>query len=280
MSILSGAGPSGLEPLIITICGAPGSGKSTVAASFPKPFLIRTTGEAVPRDIPVDQRPAELGETGTPDQLWEQLKALAREDHEYKTLIIDSVSGLENLFVQSVLDSDPKAKSIQQAGGGYGAGRGMVTAMHLRVRKAAEIMRKRGMNVVFVAHSDIIRIEPPDAESYTSYSLRLHDKSMSGYVDSVDVVGFLKQETIVTGDERKRAISDGSRVLVTYLTPSNISKNRLGIHEDLPVEHGKNPLAAWIVPEKARRGRPPKTVAAADTPADDEIRDAMQEGVN
>lgn len=256
MSLLKRAKPAQTGALIVTICGTPGSGKTSLAATFPRPFLIRTQGEAVPRDVPAADRPAELGLTDSVDKLWQQFEALRTEDHDYKTVIVDSVSGLETLFVDHVVDADPKARSIQQAGGGYGAGRDMVTGMHTRVRKEAEALMRRGINVIFIAHSDIARIEPPDSEGYTQWSLRLHNKSMAAYVDSVDVVGFLRQSTALIGDnpDKKRAITDDTRVLVVHLTPACVSKNRLGITEEIEVQKGVNPLAAYLgaAPRKAK----------------------------
>jgi len=85
-------------------------------------------------------------------------------------------------------------------------------------------------------------------EPYMSYTLRLNKRSMPSYVDDVDVVGFLRLETFVKGgeDERKVAISDGSRELVCYATAENVSKNRYGIKDPIPVKLGENPLAKYI----------------------------------
>ncbi len=264
MSLLAEAKKPQAEPMIATICGNPGTGKTSLAATFPKPFLIRTVGESMPRDIPESQMPDALGEVSTAAMLWAQLMALVEEEHDYRTAILDSVTGLESLFIQDVLDSDPKARGIQQALGGYGAGRAAVTASHMRVRKAAEALRKRrGMNVVFIAHADIVQINPPDSDAYAQYSLRMNDKSMAPYVDAVDLVGFLKQGTVLMGDDgNKKAISTGERVLTTYLTPASVSKNRYGIEEDLEVRRGENPLAQWIgqsEPAKRVRTRKPDT---------------------
>ena len=183
------------------------------------------------------------------EELWKQITGLIHEEHEYKTLVVDSVTALERMFAANIVENDPKKpKGIQQALGGYGAGREAVAAMHARLRKAAGILAARkGMHTVFVAHADTNRIEPPDSDPYMRYTLRLHEKSMAPYVDDVDVVGFLKLETFTKGEgERKQAISDGTRVLVCHATAANVSKNRFGINEPIIVEAGKNPLANYI----------------------------------
>jgi hypothetical protein len=247
MSILSTVSKPADRPVIVTVCGDSGLGKTTLACSFPDPIVIRA--EDGLQAIPAEFRPDAFPVLDGPDMLWDQLKALIHEEHNYKTLVVDSVTALERMFVQSVIDSDPKKpRGIQQALGGYGAGRDAVSGMHGRVRRAAGILaEKRGMNTVFVAHADTSRIEPPDSDAYMRYTLRLHEKSMPSYIDDVDVVGFLKLETFTTGDgERKKAISDGTRMLITYATAANVSKNRFGITEPIKVEIGVNPLAAYI----------------------------------
>lgn len=263
MSLLSGATKPQPEPMIATIFGNPGAGKTSLAATFPKPFLIRTVGEALPEDIPAEQMPDSLGEVDKVADLWSQLMALVEEEHSYETLILDSVTGLEGLFIADVLAADPKARGLNQALGGYGAGREAVAAQHARVRKAAEALRKRrGMNVVFIAHADITRIEPPESEGYNQYSLRLGSKSMSPYVDAVGLVGFIKQAVVLLGDEgNRKAVTSGDRVLTTYLTPGSVSKNRMGITEDIDVIKGENPLSPWLkaATPKKRKAKPAVT---------------------
>jgi len=247
MGILDQVSKPGDRPVLITICGDSGMGKTTLAASFPKPIVIRA--EDGLQAIPADLRPDAFPVLQNPDQLWEQLKGLIHEDHTYRTLIVDSVTALERMFVQNVVDTDPKKpRGIQQALGGYGAGRDAVAGMHARLRKAAGLLaEKRGLHTVFIAHADTARIEPPDDDAYMRYTLRLHEKSMPAYVDDVDVVGFLKLETFTTGEgDRKKAISDGTRVLITYATAANVSKNRFGIAEPINVVQGKNPLIDFI----------------------------------
>jgi len=247
MSVLSTIKKPADRPAIVTILGDSGLGKTSLACTFPKAIVIRA--EDGLSAIPAEQRPDAFPVIQSVDDVWEQLMALIKEDHEYKTVIVDSVTALERLFVQHVIDNDPKnPRSINQALGGYGAGLAAVATMHQRVRKACGMLNERkNMNVVFVAHADTETVELPDQDPYTRYSLRLGKRSVAPYVDDSDVVGFLKLQTFTTGDgERKKAMSDGTRLLVCYATASNVSKNRFGIEDDIVFEPNKNPFAGIL----------------------------------
>ncbi len=247
MSLIETAGKPADRPVLVTLCGDSGMGKTSLAAAFPKPIFIRA--EDGMQAIHADKRPDAFPLVTSAKQLWEQLAAVIHEPHEYKTLVIDSVTALERLFVADVLEQDPKARSINQALGGYGAGVAAVAAMHQRVRKGAGLANeKRGMHVVFVAHADVETMRLPDTDDYMRYSLRLPPKSLPPYVDDVDVVGFVRLVTFTKGDEgeRKKAISTGDRELICHAVASNVSKNRYGLTEALAFKAGENPLAGVI----------------------------------
>jgi hypothetical protein len=234
-------------PVIVTLTGDAGRGKTSLAATFPKPIFSRF--EDGMQSIPVANRPDAfpiIAETG---DIFDQAMALLTEEHDYKTWVIDSVSAADRFFADQILSKDGKARNLQQACGGYGAGFDVLASYHARIRKAAGVLAaKRGMNTVFISHADTIRIDPPNEEPYMSYSLRLNKKSIPHYLDDVDLVGFIKLETMIIGDEgeRKKAITDGTRVLITYATAENVSKNRYGINEILYVKLGENPLLPYI----------------------------------
>lgn len=266
MSLLSTVTKPQSRPVIATITGDAGSGKTTLAATFPKPIFIRA--EDGMESIPLDKRPDAFPVIESVDQLWEQLTALIKEDHDYKTVVIDSVTQLESMFGEHVVESDPKApRTLAQANGGYGAGYLAVGALHGRVRKAAKILNeKRGMNVIFIAHSDVSTIELPDQDPYSRYDLRLHKKSISPYVDNVDLVAYIKLETFTTGEgERKKAISSGNRIAVCYTAAAQVSKNRYGITEDLDVPHGENPFVPYIPALQVKQAKPSKANSTNST---------------
>lgn len=264
MSILASIERPKNRAPIITILGDAGMGKTRLAAAFPKPIFIRA--EDGMQSIPADQRPDAFPRLTGSEQLWDQLKALITEDHEYQTLVIDSVTHLERMFGDEVVQKDGKAKSLATAMGGYGAGYQAVGAMHYRLRKAAGILNERkNMCVVFIAHADVETLKSPDADDYMRYTLRLNQRySLAPYVDDVDVVGFVRLVSYVTGEEgeRKKAISTGQRELIAHASASNISKNRYGITEALPFAEGENPLASILTGEVKRVD--PKPEATTD----------------
>ena len=100
------------------------------------------------------------------------------------------------------------------------------------------------MHIVFVAHADTETIDLPDQDAYTRYSLRLGKRSQAPYIDDSDLVGFIKLQTFYKegSNDKKKAISDGSRVIDCHATASSVSKNRFGIKNSLPVEAGINPF--------------------------------------
>ena len=253
MSTLSTIGKPTNRPPIITICGDAGTGKTTLAATFPNPIVIRA--EDGLQAIPEADRPDAFPMLKKATDLWEQLTDLIKEEHEYQTLIIDSVTALERLFIQDVIDNDPKKpKGINQALGGYGNGVAAVASMHQRVRKAAGALNERkNMNIIFVAHADLENMDLPDQEAYSRYSLRLGKRSIAPYTDDSDLVGFLKLNSFVKGGdgEKNKVVSTGQRLLTTYSIASSVSKNRYGITQDLNVEQGINPLIDFIPTLKA-----------------------------
>jgi hypothetical protein len=271
MSLLASIEKPKDRALMATILGDAGMGKTRLAAAFPKPIFIRA--EDGMQSIPRDQRPDAFAKLEKVDDLWQQMTALIHEDHDYKTLVIDSVTALERLFGEDVLTRDGKAKALAHALGGFGAGYQAVGTAHQRLRKAAGILNtQKRMNVIFIAHADVETMKSPDMDDYMRYTLRLNQKySLAPYVDDVDLVGFVRLQSFVKGDdgERKKAISTGARELVCHATASNISKNRYGITQVLPFDEGANPLAGLVPIAGMAKPKPAKD-APEGAPAETE----------
>ena len=96
------------RPIIASIFSDAGMGKTSLAATFPNPIFIRS--EDGMQAIPEEKRPDAFPLIETVDDLWNQLYALLQEEHDYKTVVIDSVTNLERIFIQNVMDNDDSKK--------------------------------------------------------------------------------------------------------------------------------------------------------------------------
>lgn len=235
------------RPIIGTIVGEGGIGKTSLAATFPKPVFIRTEDGSASLSGRDDVALFPISQTS--QDVIDAMRALATEEHDMGTVVLDSITQLNTMIEQEVISSDPEApKSINQALGGYGAGYGAVAERHRQIREAAGwLSAEKGMHIIFIAHANSETVDPPDSDPYMRYTLRMHHKSVSHYSDNVDLVGFLKLRTFTKGEgERKKAISSGERIVTSYPTANHISKNRFGIKDDLPFEENVNPFTPYI----------------------------------
>jgi hypothetical protein len=239
--------PTGQRPIIATLFGEGGMGKTTLAAMFPKPVFIRTedgTASLTGNDN-VSLFPLA---TSTQDVL-DAIEVLATEKHEFKTLVIDSITQLATLIEAEIVAADPKAKSINQAGGGYGAGYGAASEKHRQIREwAGSLAYETGMNVVFIGHADTETLDLPDMDPYARYCVRMHKKSIPHFTDNVDAVCLIRLKTFTRGDgDKKRAISTGEREILCFPQASSVTKNRFNITEPLPFTFdGGNPFKDFV----------------------------------
>lgn len=285
------------RPPFVTLLGEPGLGKTTLACMFPDAILIRLEDgvEAVPDQF----KPALMPVVESVQDLEEQIRWVfgARKKHGKKTVILDSITRAETMFEREIVANDPnRPSSINQACGGFGAGPKALGALHSKIRKLLGHLNEKGdMTVIVIAHSSTETVEPPDSDNYTRHTLRLGKHSMAPWVDDVDMVGFIQLQKFVRGAKEAtkstaakagKAMSDGTRELVAYVTAGNVSKNRFGLPDGEPIElpnpnkpGAVNPLFALIpyfvengyakVEEKPKG----KGKAAAKPAADDEMRD-------
>lgn len=237
------------QPVICTLTGDAGVGKTLLAGTWPKPIFIRAEdGFKVFDQLPKEKRPAKLPVPSCVDDLWDQLNWVLTADHDFKTVVVDSVTQADLLFQAHVIATDEKkANSLATANGGYGGGYSAVAAMHGRIRQAAKLIsERRKMHIVFIAHSDVDKIDLPDSEPFSRYELALHHKSAPHYVNNVDMVAYVRLETFIKkgkglGDKAK-AVSDGTRVAICHTDAAQISKNRFGIEEPVVIKKGVCPF--------------------------------------
>jgi len=150
MSKLKAVKPKQAKPVKpkTIIFGKAGVGKTWASLDFPRVYYIDTEGGAVLNhytDKLESSGGAYLGvEQGSNDldTITEQVKALYTEDHDFKTLVIDSISKPFNEAIQAEADRLGDKN-------GFGADKKGAIA---KIRPLIALIEKIDMNVILIAH--------------------------------------------------------------------------------------------------------------------------------
>ena len=218
------------RPPIVVLHGAPGMGKTTTARNFPKPVFIQTE-DGCPSGLTIES----FGLCESFASVIAGLTWLGKEPHDYQTLVIDSLDALEPL-VHAALCADRGYASIESPG--FGKGYVELDKYWLDLLRGCNWLRRhRNMNIVLIAHSEIIMVNDPRAAAYSSYALRLHKRARGLVEDSADLIGFLATDIIIKNEQggfgKSRARADGgnARWLHCEPRPAFTAKNRFAMPE-------------------------------------------------
>ena len=232
------------QPVMAVIAGEQGLGKTSLGALMPKPVMIRTEdGASAIEGMDVQMFPVAKSIA----EVYEQIKMLATEDHDFKTLLVDSTTAFDSLAVLDVQTRN-KTANLSACDGGFGGGYHTVRAEHEKLlNRCKRLSDEKRMNIIFISHVETEDMNPPDAEAYTRYNIQLtKTKSVDCskvYTNNCDLVAFMKMVTYVVDGKAK---SDGSRIITCYPSAAHVSKNRYKITEDIPFEEGVNPFNGII----------------------------------
>ncbi len=233
------------EPPRIMIYGSEGVGKSSFAASAPKPIFIQT--EDGLSEIDTSKFPLATSY----EDVVEQLKAVLMEEHAYQTLVVDSLDWLEHLIWDRVC-SDFGVKGIEKADGGYGKGYTHALGYWREIVRTLNAIRiRRKMAIILVAHAKVERFEDPEHAAYDRYSPRLHKHANALVCEWVDAVLFASRKMRVdakTGNAAPIGADGGERIIRTNGSPAFAAKNRYGLPTEMTLS-----WAAFIEGLKARK---------------------------
>lgn len=222
------------KPPRIFLYGVHGIGKTTFAAAAPNPILICTEEGAEELDVP------RFPKAESSAQVLEYLRTLYKEEHPYKTVVIDTVDWLEDI-VQLELLKDHTAKELS-----YGQDAQLAMQRINDVLIALNFLRdKRQMSAILVAHSEIRRFDSPLTEPYDRYQPKLQRALSALMQEWADAVLFatydvsVKSEDVGFNKEVRRGISSGDRILYCEERPAFFAKNRYAMPAELPLDWAK-----------------------------------------
>jgi hypothetical protein len=223
----------GMLPPRVVIHGDRGLGKTTFGASAPSPIFLPTEEGLGQLDVPAFPILTDYTDVRS------AISALIEDEHDYGTVVLDSLDWLEPLVWRYVSDRDGK-KDVED----YGYGKGYLAAADewRDLLGDLNVLReKRNMAVILICHSEIKQHVSPDADPYDRYQLKLHRKAGDVVQEWADAIMFASLKTLtksVDGGFNKkitRAVSTGERVMKTDPHPAYVAKNRYGLPPELPL---------------------------------------------
>jgi len=236
-------------PRRVLLYGVHGVGKSTFGAMAEKPIFIQT--EEGINDLEVDRFPLA---TKYSDVL-NALSALYTEEHNYQTVVIDSLDWLERLIWAEVC-AKRGVETIEDIG--YAKGYVFALTQWREIFAGLDALRtERGMQAILIAHARIEKFANPETDTYDRYSPRLQKLASALVQEWTDEVLFatyqVHTKTTNEGFDRKRVVGlgAGERIVRTTERPAHVAKNRLSLPDEFPLDYrlyaafvrGENPLA-------------------------------------
>lgn len=232
----------------LVLMGMDGVGKSTFAANAPEPVFICAEDGTDELDVArVDPTPDSLG------ALYEVIAGLTTEEHDFQTLVIDTLDWLEPVITAGVCERngwrDSKGNpDIEKPG--YGKGYVAVADEWRRVLAALDTLReKRGVQIVLLAHTHIKRFANPAAEDYDRYELKLDKRAAAIVREWVKFMGFATWEEFVASPDdsiagKAKGVSTGVRIIKTQRSAAWDAKCRVAMPDELSLD--------WHTYEQAR----------------------------
>lgn len=236
----------------IVVLGVEKIGKSSFACgtSFDDQGRIKTTGLNDPVVISVK------GEEGMDaldvpqfpvcrsfGDIMDALSALYKEEHGYRTAVVDSASALEPLVWDSVC-KEYSVDSIEKVGGGYGKGYTESLSRFRELLDGLDALRDtKNMASVIIGHVKVKRFDDPTGDSFDQYQFDVNEKTSNLLYRWADLILFCNTKVVVKKEdagfnkEKKRGIdlSGGKRYLFTQKRPAHPGGGR-GVFGHLPYE--------------------------------------------
>jgi hypothetical protein len=216
------------RPQKVVLYGPEGVGKSTLAGQSPDPVFLDTEGGTHHLDV------ARFDAVATWEEITAAVTQLAKADHPFRTLVIDTADWLEKRLAEHLCRKSNK-ESIEDFG--YGKGWVILAEEFARFLTSLDALTDRGIHVVFLAHSTVKKFEAPDqAGSYDRFELKLSKQNAPLLKEWADLVLFGNFVTKVAEKDngKMRGVGGKERVLFANHSAAYDAKNRHGLPDKLP----------------------------------------------
>lgn len=223
-------------------------GKTSFAAFSHKPIFLMGSGEDGLLTLlqskllpPTDYFDPPASSVG---QVFSLLRWLINEQHEYKTLVIDTANSIERLAMEAVCRDQFANNWLEYAKWGQGD-KVLLPLVCELLDLLDELNQARGMGVILLAHAQVRSFKNPSGSDFDRYTPQLGKITWGELHKWADVIMFgTYEEKERKQDGRTKVLGEGERVLYTTRRAAWDAGNRYGLPETIRL--GNNgPKRAW-----------------------------------
>ncbi|WP_313666138.1 ATP-binding protein [Shinella sp.] len=225
------------DPPVTLLYGVDGIGKTSLAAEFPNPLFLGTEGERPPSDVDLPTP----GVITSLNDVFDVFGELLDTQHEFGTVIVDSLDGLEPLVWRATC-ARLGLNSIEDAG--FGKGYVEADTEWNEYLAAVAALAQSGLYVVQLAHPEIVRFDSPTSDPYSRYQPKLHKRANALVREKSDVVAFMNYRISIKEKEVARqtkvAHAEGGKERQVHLSEGAgfNAKNRYSMPDAVPYRKG------------------------------------------
>jgi hypothetical protein len=238
------------------IYGRNGIGKSRFAMCAPNPIFLDLDRNLGQYKVISNRSENIEYPLSTFQNVLEFMSLLINEPHDFKTLVVDSLSSLE-ILIENQIKRENNVQSVMAIP--FGKGMGLVRSLWSQFKSKVEYLwEKRGIMVILIGHQDIKKDPNLETGGHDMYKLAIDSKSAEILNNWCSVILFasdqvkFKEEISGFGKASKQII-DSKKVLCTQNGVLSLAKNTYNLPTFIPfddVQQAWNTFAEHVFNKK------------------------------
>lgn len=237
-------------PSRIILHGQGGIGKTSFAAHAPNPIFLLSKGETGLHTLIDNNQLPEVSNLELSDwsNVIPMIEELATTQHDYKTLVLDTIDGFEKMCNQHVCMTAFQNDWGEKGFMGYRRGSNFVASGPWReLLMAIDTLREaKRMGVIMLAHTTQGTFNNPTGSDYSRYVPDMYKDVWQLTFGWADIVLFGYPVIVATkdrGDKKAKGKGGDIRVMATEWDASADAKHRHGLPAE--IEMGNSGKEAW-----------------------------------